>query len=761
MRLKNYIALIFYALIGIGLTYWVFFNYNYWQSIQQRTNAELSSINNLFSSSVEAAFAHQETLLELLGQQLYNNDFFKDRKNATSLLDNVLAQNKSFVAFGLINPDGKVILGSSNVVLDKIENLNSSPNTKDSFALALSSQHIAIGRTYFLKPLNSMIIPLRKAIRDENGKVLGVMAVGIKPNKLLLDLDELTKNSQQSNYSSLLVQDRSFYRLHMASNDPNINVNDLIGKPVAKEVYEAHAKALIAKTGLTINQLRSFRQTVEYTAINLLGVKTQFSVVYLPHQQLWSMVSRPRALIVDEWKKVMATSLLVFFIVFVILFVLFRSLSRSAEENRQDLLNQANHDFLTGLHNRLFLTYIEHDWTMDKHVRFSVLFIDLDNFKNINDHYGHNIGDKILKVVADRLRSIFTEQDVICRQGGDEFIVLYKKKSDADVEKVAHRVIKGIEEPYHINKYEFVIGASMGISQYPQDGNDFDSLFRAADSAMYVAKEKSLDYQFYTHELSVKTAHTANIDQALHYALQNNELYMVYQPQISANNEFYGVESLVRWESKSLGFIPPDQFIKIAENSGLILDIGHFILRQSISDMARLCRAINCMDIQLSINISVRQFLEIDFLSSLKTILDECQFEPRRLTLEITESIFIDDFDYILPLFQKIRQLGIKLSLDDFGTGFSSLSMLKKLPIDELKIDKSFIDLIVENESDRTMVVNILNIARSLNLKVVAEGIENAEQAKILEQHLCDVQQGYYYSKPVKYSDLVRYCQNK
>ncbi len=590
---------------------------------------------------------------------------------------------------------------------------------------------------------------------------MGVMAIGIRPNKLLLDLDVLTKNSQQTNYSSFLIQDITFYRLHMATNDPNMDVNALVGNRVSKDIYKAHAKALFTETGLTIKQFRSFRKTIEYSSINLFGVATQFSVIYLPRQKLWSIVSRPKEQILNEWKKAIATSLIAFCIVFIILFVLFSSLKKSAENNRKELLNQANHDFLTGLHKRLFLKYVEPHWTMEAKKNFSVLFIDLDNFKHINDHYGHNIGDKILKIVADRLRSIFSERDLICRQGGDEFIVLYQNSDDVNVKRVANQVITNIEKVYHINQYEFVVGASIGISQYPKDGDDFDALFRTADTAMYAAKEKNIDYQFYTQELSVKTAHVANIDQALHYALQNKELYMVYQPQIKLDKGLYGVEALVRWESNTLGFIPPDQFIKIAENSSLILDIGHFILYQSISDMSRLCHRLNRNDVQLSINISVRQFLEINFLSSLKAILDELKFQPERLTLEITESIFIDDFEYILPLFQKIRKLGIKLSLDDFGTGFSSLSMLKKLPIDELKIDKSFIDLIVENEADRTMVVNILNIARSLNLIVVAEGIEDKEQAEILDQHLCDIQQGYYYSKPMKYDDLSEYCQKK
>ena len=324
--------------------------------------------------------------------------------------------------------------------------------------------------------------------------------------------------------------------------------------------------------------------------------------------------------------------------------------------------------------------------------------------------------------------------------------------------KVASQLLKTISKPYEIDHYQFTIGASIGICRYPQDGESFDSLFSAADTAMYKAKNSQNNHYIFTKELKDQIFRTSQIEQALHTALQKNEFHMVYQPQIASKGALYGIEALVRWNNAKLGNIPPDQFISIAEDSGLILELGQFIIDQSIKDIATLSNSNDYYDLQLSINISVRQFLQHGFLEHLKSSLLIHKFPSRQLTLEITESIFIKDFEYMLPLFNEIRALGIKISLDDFGTGFSSLSMLRKLPIDELKIDKSFIDHSTENRQDKAMVINILNIARNLELKVVAEGIEHQKQAKLLSDFECDILQGYFYSRPMRYKELEKYC---
>ena len=483
-----------------------------------------------------------------------------------------------------------------------------------------------------------------------------------------------------------------------------------------------------------------------------------YSLSYLADYKLWSIILVPKSRLFDQLISSITQYTITFLFVFSVIYFLFRYIHQFEQRNRKQLINQANQDFLTGLSNRLYLKYVEPRWVHEKASPFSVFFMDLDNFKNINDSYGHSYGDMILKQVAIRLLSIFSEKSLVCRQGGDEFIILCKKTSQKSLDEIASKVLNTISRPYEIDNYLFTIGASIGICRYPIDGENFDSLFSAADTAMYQAKNNQHNYFIFTNELKQQLDQKSAIEQALHSALQKNEFHMVYQPQIASRGALYGVEALIRWQNADLGFIPPDKFIPIAEDSGLILELGHFIIDQSIRDITELGKINDFYDLQLSINISVRQFMEFGFLEHLKSSLLIHKFPSRQLTLEITESIFIEDFDCMVPLFNEIRALGIKISLDDFGTGYSSLSMLRKLPIDELKIDKSFIDQSTDNTRDKAMVINILNIAQNLGLKVVAEGIEQQQQAELLAENGCDIQQGYFYSRPIKYKELEQYC---
>ena len=385
------------------------------------------------------------------------------------------------------------------------------------------------------------------------------------------------------------------------------------------------------------------------------------------------------------------------------------------------------------------------------------MFLDLDNFKNINDSYGHNYGDLILKQVADRLRLLFAKPATVCRQGGDEFIILSPETDQLLLEQLALKVLSRLSEPYLVDQYSFTIGASIGICQYPNDGDSFDSLLSAADTAMYRAKKQKNDYCLFTDELRQQISSTAIIEQALHGALSNNELHMVYQPQITDEGKLYGVEALLRWHNPELGITPPDRFIPVAEDNGTIIELGYFVIDQSIQDIVNFRKSHGFSEIILSINVSIRQLQAVGFIQRLEALLRSYEYPAKQLTLEITEGIFIHDFEYMLPRLDEIRALGINLSLDDFGTGYSSLRMLKNLPIDELKIDKSFIDHITENKKDKAMVSSILNIAKNANTRVVAEGIEYREQSELLTELGCVIEQGYYHSKPITYDQLVEY----
>ncbi len=758
MFLKKNIWLIFYALLLLGLIYLVISIFSTWHNIKTKTAEEISNRNHLFVSSVTSTFEQQEMMLELLGQQLLNDDQYKNKENTTIKLDRLLKQNTSLIGFGLANLDGQLLVTSSNIDLDKMPNLKESENSRITFNKALETDKMVLGKTYYLEPIKNWVIPIRKAIRNIDNQLQGMMIAGINPGDLLPKFNHFTKYHQ--NYRVMLIHDHNFRYAYISGNPDISKISDLINNPIPTSDIDTHKQSIQQQLNMTLDDLRNNVMSAEYFAPSIDGKPKLYSIIYLPEYQLWSLSFIPKSILTDQ---LISSSLqygLTFVGFFIIIFFLFRYIHKFELKNRQQLISQANHDFLTGLNNRQYLKDAEPDWIYDNADKFSVFFMDLDNFKNINDSYGHNYGDLILKQVAIRLLSIFPETSLVCRQGGDEFIILCKQTSEKKLGKIATTVLDKLSHPYEIDNYLFNIGVSIGICRYPADGKTFDALFSAADAAMYYAKNNKQNYFIFTNNLKQQINKTSEIEQSLHTALQNNEFHMVYQPQIASRGALFGVEALIRWNNAELGSIPPDQFIPVAEDNGLILELGHFIIDQSIKDISELSRSNDSYDLQLSINISVRQFLELGFLDYLKSSLLHHQFPSRHLTLEITESIFIEDIDYMTPIFNEIRALGIKISLDDFGTGFSSLSMLKKLPIDELKIDKSFIDNCTNNNQDKSMVINILNIAQNQGLKVVAEGIESQSQAELLAKNGCDIQQGYFYARPLDYKSLEEFCNN-
>ncbi len=752
MFLKKNIWLIFYALLLLGIIYMLITTDSVWRNIQHNNSSDLAYLNRIFSSSVSSSFDQQEIMLELLGQGLVSEFDNLDIARKTRQLDDIMQRNKAFVGFGFASIEGDILVATSNLNQSKMPNLKQSENSRESFLAALKSKHMVLGRTYYLDALGSWVIPLRKAIRDRDGTVRAVMIAGIDPARLLPNLSELSP--QDTPFTAQLFSDDNFLRLYISASDSDAQATQLLGKPVEENTISQHQKDMAAQTGLTLQQVRQQNKSVEYISIGVDGSQISTSLFYIPKYRIWSVLFIPKSLMIDEMINALAPSFIAFIIVFIIIFFLFRYIDESDKKSRQQLINQANKDFLTGLNNRMYLNEQEPQWVNNSEAGFYVFFIDLDNFKNINDSYGHSIGDAILKQVAARLEFCFDQAELICRQGGDEFIILCRNEDEGFIRDTAQRALQTISQPCSIDHYQFNIGASIGISRFPRDGGSFSELFSAADTAMYQAKETRNNYFIFTQALREQAVLKANIEQALHTALQNNEISMAYQIQMNRLGEPWGVEALVRWNNPQLGQIPPLQFIPIAEDNGMIIELGHFIIDQSLQDMASKIAQNEKYDLQLSINISVRQLQEKGFFRYLETALRRFKFPSRKLTLEITESIFANDFDLILPVLNQIRSYGIKISLDDFGTGYSSLSMLKNLPIDELKIDKSFIDNIAKNVRDKKLVGNILEIAANLDMKVVAEGVEDEQQSLILKAYHCDFQQGYYFTRPLPVDEL-------
>lgn len=423
------------------------------------------------------------------------------------------------------------------------------------------------------------------------------------------------------------------------------------------------------------------------------------------------------------------------------------------KESEEYLKYLANYDTLTDLPNRVLFkarleVAIENAKRYDKKV--AILFLDLDRFKGINDTLGHNVGDYVLKQVAERLSQNVRKSDTVARLGGDEFTIILPeiKKEDVAI-SVVNKIFKALTYPFFYKEQELFITTSIGITFYPDDAISIENLLINADSAMYKAKEQGNRFALYTPEINDKLSRDRIIEQGLHKALDRAELTIYYQPQIDLKTKkIIGLEALLRWIHPELGYVSPAEFIPVAEQTGLIVPIGEWVIKEA-------CRKNKDWQekgypsITLAVNLSARQFMDSNLVPTIIRILKETKLDPKYLDLEITESISIYNINKIIQILTELKAIGVNVSIDDFGTGHSSLSYLKSFPITHLKIDKSFVDDIVSDKSNLVIIKAIIEMAHGLDLKVIAEGVESKEQLLYLEKLNCNAAQGYIFSRPL------------
>jgi diguanylate cyclase (GGDEF)-like protein len=434
------------------------------------------------------------------------------------------------------------------------------------------------------------------------------------------------------------------------------------------------------------------------------------------------------------------------------------SVRKDAERHLLQLMDQiahsAQYDSLTGLPNRLLLNdrlgqaiALAH-----RHLgQVAVMFLDLDGFKHINDSLGHSAGDELLQSIAKRLEDSIRGPDTVSRQGGDEFIVLLQEiVHPKDAVTVARRVLAALAEPHSIGHHVLRVTASIGVSLYPDDGLDAETLIQNADTAMYQAKESGRgSFKFFRPEMNVRSVERQSIEEDLQGALDREEFTLHYQPKINLKTgAVSGAEALIRWRSSTRGSIPPVRFIPVAEDSGLILPIGAWVLREACAQQRAWVDA-GLLVPAVAVNVSAVQFQDERFLEGLFATLDETGLDPSYLELEVTERVLMKHAECAASILQILRNRGIRVSVDDFGTGYSSLSYLQQFPLDALKIDRSFVSGINTSPGETGIVNAIINMGRSLNLRVIAEGVETAGDLAFLKAHHCDEAQGFYFSKPV------------
>ena len=436
----------------------------------------------------------------------------------------------------------------------------------------------------------------------------------------------------------------------------------------------------------------------------------------------------------------------------------------AAEQAHKKIQYQASFDPLTKLANRsLFLErFTQASIRADRNNTFvALLFLDLDRFKYINDTLGHSIGDELLQEASSRIQEVLRASDTAARFGGDEFAVVLSDIDDLlTVDLIVNRILKSMASPFRLSGNDAFVSASIGITVYPTDGKDSETLLRKADSAMYKAKDEGRNnFQFFTAQMDIEANQRRLLEAALYKAVEAQEFSLHYQPIIkSKNNGIAGVEALIRWKDETRGYIPPAEFIPLAEEIGLILPIGEWVLREACSTAVKWVENISEPFI-ISVNISSRQFQKCNMAEQIANILAETGLAAKHLMLEITEGLLMGDDQQILNQLQEIRDMGISLAIDDFGTGYSSLSYLKKYPITTLKIDRSFIQDINIDTDDDELIKGILSMAKSLNVSVVAEGVETLQQAQFLIENNCSLIQGFHYSKPMPAIEFGQYMQ--
>jgi len=435
------------------------------------------------------------------------------------------------------------------------------------------------------------------------------------------------------------------------------------------------------------------------------------------------------------------------------------------EEIRQRLHNLAYYDGVTELPNRhLFMDRLANTLSNAKRFKqsFALLFLDLDRFKTINDTLGHSIGDQLLVEVSKRLKEELRDNDTVSRMGGDEFMILLPQtNSIQDAEQVAQKIIAAMNNHFKLEGRRYHITVSIGISFYPKDGEETETLIRHADIAMYKAKENGRNtYHCYVDHLDEKIVEHLDLETDLRHALKLNSLELHYQPQMDLQTgEWYGAEALLRWNHPERGYIPPLEFIHVAEETGMIVEIGYWTIEQACKQYMIWKRQGMEMG-KISINLSPHQFLQSNLVERFKIIIESTQIPAQNLGIEITESAAMPNFNYSVKTLKALQKLGSTVYIDDFGSGFSSLSQLRHLPIDVLKIDRVFIDEIPDNKDDVAITETIIAMAKSMNLKIVAEGIETEKQLEFLKQQGCHMGQGYHLAKPMSPANLVQFFQN-
>ena len=734
------IVIVGVALLGVSLQ-------QRWQETLSDETAHQLSRAELISQSVHSLFRTQELVLDVVGRELLDSGEPLEERREMPLLDSILSVNPALVGFGLARPDGTLVRISTNMDASRLPNLLENPSTAEGFRQALESDVMVVGRTYYMDALGAWLIPIRKALRADDGSVVAVMTAGLEigaeGSVLGQDLHDGPEDSvilfrEADKYVQVMSREGATPERYSA-----LQINE--------ERLSAQRRDFEERTGKTMADIMASPEAVYFHMTRDQRdylIASTFDARY----QIWTVSETRFAPLYRDFMGTLVTYVIGFVLGAWLLYLLFRVIDRAEGERREELLYRARHDDLTGLLNRAgLLDRLEGRLSQAR--PFSLVVINIDNFSGINDRFGLEYGDHTLVEFGRRLERLAERHDDLARLGSDEFAIVTPNTNIPSLTDACRALVEDLAQIFEVGRLRLQVGASVGVARYPEDGDSLSKLIRSAHLALYEAKQSRNAVCVYKAEMETAYLRRLNVEQRLRYGLASHALYMVYQPQVNDAGETIGLEALVRWQDEELGFVSPAEFVDVAEKSGLMIPLGNFVLDTSLREFRQLIDKVQ-LPLDLAINISVIQFCQPGFVDTVLNALKTHDVSPSSLVLEITETLFMGNFDQVLQTICDLRSHGIRLAMDDFGTGYSSLSLLRQLPLDELKIDKSFVDGIVEDEKAANMVRSIVAIARSHNMSLIAEGVEEQAQAQALIKMGCLRFQGYYFSRPVPMADV-------
>ncbi|MDT8386841.1 MAG: EAL domain-containing protein [Thiogranum sp.] len=742
--LQLFIFLTVMALAGFGYSI-----FQIWVQAEREARDTLFYINQQIAQSTRATFIKYDTILRVVGQELLRVGALENPEAGRRIIEDVAIADQGMVGFGFVRPDGQILLVNGIPAGKSLPNLLQQRESASSFREALDSPILQAGRPWFMKLFNEWVIPVRTTLRNDEGEPLAVMTAGYRITGGSTTWAEL---DLPDDIGVAVVREDGFLQyIHFVAGDEleSGRLNEVYGSPTGSDLL-----ALIQEDG---GERGIIRFGERFAADNLLAVYR-----HLPEYGIYTITGLPTSSIREAFAEDLVGPVSLAVIYLLLASFGYQYAVRIQREHETSLTYLAHHDSLTGLPNRVLMRdYLEQALKAAQRdgQRTALFFIDLDRFKEVNDVHGHAQGDILLKHVAIRLQNTVRPNDTVARLGGDEFLVILPGIKDREtIDVLAQRVASQFIRPITIGNLEHRITSSIGIAIYPDDSRSVVEILQHGDIALFEAKGRGrARHVYFDPDLNKRAQRRSELRDALARAVAENQLTLYYQPQLdAASSQVLGVEALLRWHSPEHGEVSPVEFIPLAEETGLISDIGRFVLYQAMRDIKRLNE--NCgLDLCVAVNISAHQMLNESLSALVKRTADSLEFPCRNLTLELTESTLIREFESVSVELHALRRMGAGIAIDDFGTGYSSLSYLNQLPVTELKIDRSFVRDIDKDPNDRTLIASIIGLGRGQGVRLVAEGVETAEQARLLRELDCDILQGFYFSRPVPLDALQEY----